>query len=572
MLKINKLLFVGVIVLGFSCSSNKLTRRNVEYQEEDFYEWFINATKYALNGNYEMALKAYGSCVKAFPDRAAPYYQISNIFLTVNKVDIAKNYARKAVELDDSNKWYLLQLASIYQYESNLDSLIYTYEKVIKITDNPEYKYNLSVFYAQNGDHKNSMKLIKELENDVIDSKEVILLKHRNYAELHMSDSALFQLEYLVKLFPGEFENYGVLAEYLSELKKFNYAKKVYDELLEIEPDNGLANISYGDFYLQQNKKDTALLLYSKGFRADDIRLEDKLGILLKYLYNPAGVESDSVFIETLIEVLKDKYNDKRVYSVSAEYFIKRQKYDKAVVDLEQAILNGANTYIVWEQYVMINNYLGNHTDVDSIYSEALSNFPDEVRIHLYSAFSLFNLKKYDEVLNVCDSGLRIEVKTTDDQVQLLNLKADVLREKEMYDLSDSIYEVILTVDNENLMVRNNYSYYLSLRDKNLERAEELSRLTVKKEPKNSTFLDTYGWILFKLERNKEAIKYIESAIKNGAYNNSEVLDHYGELMRKVNRCSEAVEAWNIAIEYDSLNTDTYLNRIEEANKNCNED
>ena len=66
-------------------------------------------------------------------------------------------------------------------------------------------------------------------------------------------------------------------------------------------------------------------------------------------------------------------------------------------------------------------------------------------------------------------------------------------------------------IDYENLLVRNNYSYYLSLRSKNLERARELSYYTIKVEPDNSTYLDTYGWILFKMGNSKDAIKYIEN-------------------------------------------------------------
>jgi len=126
---------------------------------------------------------------------------------------------------------------------------------------------------------------------------------------------------------------------------------------------------------------------------------------------------------------------------------------------------------------------------------------------------------------------------------------------------------LILAVDPQNLMIRNNYSYYLSLRKEKLDYALELSRLTIEMEPTNATYLDTYGWILFKTGEIKEAKKYIELAIRNGAYNNSEVLDHYGDIMLEIGNCLEAIEAWETIKEVD---TEYDINeKLESVKEDC---
>ena len=43
-----------------------------------------------------------------------------------------------------------------------------------------------------------------------------------------------------------------------------------------------------------------------------------------------------------------------------------------------------------------------------------------------------------------------------------------------------------------------------------------MSYRTVKAEPTNSTYLDTYAWILFEKGKFTEARIYIEQALKNG--------------------------------------------------------
>ena len=268
-------------------------------------------------------------------------------------------------------------------------------------------------------------------------------------------------------------------------------------------------------------------------------------------MYDGSSIATDSVFIPSLIDVLKEKYNDPRPYALAAEYYIKKQDYETASVALKDAVDNGAENYVIWEQFIMINNFLGNHDIVKEYYLRALELFSNEINLFIFSGYSLFTLEDYSAILNQEDVAMAITEVEKEQKVQYLNLLADTYRELDQIERSDSLFDEILVMDSENLLIRNNYGYYLAVRGEELDKAEELSSLTVKRDPKNPTFLDTYGWILFKQGNYKEALKYVELAIKNGAYNNAEVLDHYGDIMFALERCKEAKEAWNEAIKYD---------------------
>jgi tetratricopeptide (TPR) repeat protein len=555
----------------FSCKAKKLSTINIpQGSEEEYLATFTEATKYALLGNYKNAVGLYNLCIKKFPDKAGPYYQLSNIYYSYKDLNNAKNYGKKAVELDNDNLWYLLHLSNIYHFEKNIDSIIYIYEKVVKISDNPEYKYNLSVFYSQNGEMKKSMNIINELENEIPEAQEILRLKHMNYSAMKMQDSAIAQLEKLVKLFPSDIENYGLLAEYLSEINKFQYAKKIYLELLEFEPYNGLANFSYADFFSKQGKRDSALYYYQRGFEADDIGVDDKIGLIMNFMYDPVYIRTDTVFIGSLIEILKKKYPDKsQTYTISAEYNIKRLKYNEGLLDLENAIKKGNKSEIVWEQYIMLSGMLNKYEKVDSIYNRALKKFPGNMNICIYSSYALYELRKVDQLINLCDSVILNSNIKVDEKTQLMNFIADGYRWKKEFHKSDSVFDEILKIDKNNLIVRNNYAYYLALRNVKLDKALELSKFTVTKEPNNPTFLDTYGWILFVRGNIKDSFKYIEKAIKNGANRNPEVLDHYGDILLELNRCKDAVEAWNHAIKYSEKDIEIYRDKIYNAEKEC---
>ena len=117
-------------------------------------------------------------------------------------------------------------------------------------------------------------------------------------------------------------------------------------------------------------------------------------------------------------------------------------------------------------------------------------------------------------------------------------------------------YEEALKLNPQNLGVLNNYSYFLSLDDESLDRAEQMSSITVKAEPTNATYLDTYGWVLFRQGAYTMAMIYIENAVKYSEEEPSaEVLEHYGDILYKTGDKEKAVEQWKKAKKLGSDST-----------------
>jgi tetratricopeptide (TPR) repeat protein len=92
----------------------------------------------------------------------------------------------------------------------------------------------------------------------------------------------------------------------------------------------------------------------------------------------------------------------------------------------------------------------------------------------------------------------------------------------------------VIKNDPQNLMAKNNYSYFLALEGKELDKAKELSGETIIKEPENSTYLDTYGWILFTRGEYNDAKIYLEKAIKISKEQDAEILFHFAEVLKQL--------------------------------------
>jgi tetratricopeptide (TPR) repeat protein len=114
-------------------------------------------------------------------------------------------------------------------------------------------------------------------------------------------------------------------------------------------------------------------------------------------------------------------------------------------------------------------------------------------------------------------------------------------------------YDSALVLNENNIMVLNNYAYYLSEKGINLDKAELMSGKAVKEESNNPSYLDTYAWIYFKKGNYTLALLYIEQAMKNGGENSVAVLEHYGDILFKSGDKEKAVKMWRNAFALDEM-------------------
>jgi tetratricopeptide (TPR) repeat protein len=122
-----------------------------------------------------------------------------------------------------------------------------------------------------------------------------------------------------------------------------------------------------------------------------------------------------------------------------------------------------------------------------------------------------------------------------------------------MWQKSDSLYEVSIEKHPDNSLLLNNYSYSLSERGIQLEKALSMVKKALKSEPDNGAYLDTIGWIYYKMGDYKAAQDYIKKALQLRD-DNPEVIEHLGDVYYKMNLLDEARINWEKALELDPQN------------------
>ncbi|MDR1381409.1 MAG: tetratricopeptide repeat protein, partial [Tannerella sp.] len=162
-----------------------------------------------------------------------------------------------------------------------------------------------------------------------------------------------------------------------------------------------------------------------------------------------------------------------------------------------------------------------------------------------YLGIAYFQQKKYQQAIDTYYEGLPFIPKentglTSDFYGQI----GDACFRMNETDKAFEAYDEALKYNDKNIVVLNNYAYYLSLLKKDLTKAERMSALCIKMEPENATYIDTYAWVFFVRGNYPLAKMYIEQALSKDRTNSAELMDHYGDILYMSGDSEKAVQQW----------------------------
>jgi tetratricopeptide (TPR) repeat protein len=416
-----------------------------------------------------------------------------------------------------------------------------------------EVKFELSRLYSEAGKENKALKMLNEIERDNGISEPVSLLKEQIYLRQGKSDLAIAELLALIELAPEEVRYLGVLAELYTTLERKEDAKKTYRKIFEIEPNNGVAQLSMAEFYRLENNTVKQFEYLDNAFRNPSLPIDRKMGVIIDFLTNQDRFNENKTKIDTLLKILEETYTgDYRVRTAKADYFSKLERYEEALMEYDEVLKEQKGNYFIWEQAIFIENLMENNEGVYKRSTEALNFFNDKPLLYLFKGSAAMQLGKNEEAVQSLEKGLELADNNLPLTVQFYSMLAESWQNLDRHEKSDEYFEKALQIEPENVMILNNYGYYLSLREVKLEKAEKMSRITILAEPDNPTYLDTFAWILHKAGKNQMALEYIERAVQSGGDEDPDILEHCGDILYALDRKEEALKYWKKALAVGS--------------------
>ena len=564
---------LGIILLVVACKAPEKTSLNefaapLSASQKGEYNYALTeATKQKIFGNFKQAATLYQKCIEVNPRSDAAYFQLAGILLTAGNLDEAKALNMKAIQINPGNYWYKIQMGQIYLMHEDVDSAIMVYEEIVgKWPEKIETQYELARLYSEAGSSKKAIRLLNKIEKDNGLSEPVSLLKEQVYMLEGKPDLAEKEMLQLIELYPEEIRYLGILAELYTTTGEKEKALRVYTKIFEIEPENGGAQLSIAEFYRLSDDPVNQFVYLEKAMANNYLEIDRKIVVIIDLLTQEELYRKYKTEIFMLIKVLEDEYpGDYRVLTVKADYLTKAEKYAEAIDIYNTILKEHKGNYYIWEQSIVIENILGNSQAVYDKCNEALSYFSDRAVLYLLMGNAATQLGKNHESIKILEKGIEYARENIPLTVQFYSFMAEAWRNEKKYDRSDEYFEKAIEIEPENLMILNNYSYYLSLRGVKLKEAERMSYKTIVMEPENYTYLDTYGWIIFKSGKYEKAKEIIESAMKNGGDKDPDILEHYGDILNSIGMKKEARIYWIKAKECGST-SETLGKKLAELN------
>lgn len=567
-----------VLLLLTACAAGRQTRRTApgqteaavrtttrpvhrlpEEQRARLSYFYQEAFKHKQAERHSAAYELYRHCLEIDPEAPEALYETGIYLLYMRREDEAVKMLAKAAELEPDNIWFKEALASYYIDKRNVEQAIPVLEDLAVLSPKrTDVLSQLVTMYVNVGQYAEAVQALERIE--VLDGKseQVSIEKYRLYMEMKDEKKAFRELELLAEEFPNDL-SYRVLIgnQYLRQDKP-EKALAIFEEVRQQEPSNPTLQMAMLEYYDQMKDEEAYRLLRDSLLYGENTDIGVRAGLLRDLIHQKNGTAEGKAQVEEIFaRILQNKQKNVDMLALYAAYLTNEKASPDSIAGVMKRMLEVEpdNRAALFQ----LLQYYGSRKETGAladICRQGINYYPDQLMFYFYLGFACYQNDQLDEALEALESGTRQIDGTTDRAVvsDLYSMMGDMYYKKGREAEAFAAYDSCLVYKDDNVSCLNNYAYYLSLRQQDLDKAEEMSYRTIKAEPNNRTYLDTYAWILFIKQRYTEARLYIDKVLAPAAEGEEEeisgvLLEHAGDIYFKCGDKEAAIKYWRMAQE-----------------------
>lgn len=520
-------------------------------QRRKFDYFFLEAVRMKEKGDYDAAFELYRHCLDIYPESAATLYEISQFYMALGQEEKGVDALKRAVQSDERNFWYKQTLAAYYQQKRDLPKAVAVYEDMARqFPSRLEPLISLVDLYGQAKSYAEEIKALDRLEELDGKSEQISMEKFRCYLLMGNKDQAFSEIESLSKEYPYDMRYQNILGDVYLDNGKTQEAYDTYQRILKEVPDYAPTILSLAQYYKKTGNDSLYHAQIDTILVNDNVPSDTKMELMRNMIFVSEQTTRDSTEIVSLFRrILERPQQNADLAMLCVQYLITKKMDKEAVPVLDQILSIDPENKPARLQLLVYAIRDNNLDEVIRVATPALEYNPDAMEFYYYLGLAYYQKENMDKALEVFRKGVRQVDEKSDKGIvsDFYAILGDIYNTKDMKAEAYAAYDSSLVYNPDNIGTLNNYAYYLSVERKDLDKAEEMSYRTVKAEPENATYLDTYAWILFEKKRYTEARIYIEQAMKNGGDTSQVIVEHCGDVYYMLGEKEKALEYWKKA-------------------------
>ncbi|KAA6340001.1 Beta-barrel assembly-enhancing protease [termite gut metagenome] len=536
-------------------ASPAITVLSTEEQRKYDY-FFLEAIRLRIKEEYDKAFDLFKHCLTINPYASSVLYEIAQCYFLHQQNALGEEALTKAVTYAPDNYWYSQVLVNVYRQQNNRQQAVNLLESMTKrFPDKYEVLFELADMYNLSGEYDKVIDTLNRLEVKTEKTEQLSMEKFRIYLQMNNSSKAFKEIESLIEEYPMDMHYLTLLGDVYLQNKKEKEALETYQKVLSMEPDNYPALFSLANFYKQTGQRENYEELLDRLLYNTKVPGEMKADIMQHFFLEVAEAQRDTVKLITVFDrLLKQNSDDVQIPALYAQYLLSIGKEEQAMPVFETVLQYAPDNTAIRMILLRYAIQQENREQVIIICESGIEVSPQLPEYYYYLGFSYYQDDRLDDALKVYHKGLaNINGNEAKDVIsEFYSIMGDIYFQKKQQSDAYMAYDSALVYNPANIGALNNYAYYLSIERHELDKAEEMSYKTIKKEPQNYTYLDTYAWILFEKGNYTEARIYIDDAVKNGGENSDVVIEHCGDIYYMNGNQEDALIYWFRAKEMGS--------------------
>ncbi|NLV53231.1 MAG: tetratricopeptide repeat protein [Bacteroidales bacterium] len=520
----------------------------VNAQSPKFDYIFQEAMRQKLANHHDVAIDLLDYCRQLNPESGVVLYELSELYRYAKNDTLAIQSLQEACRLYPDNYWYKDRLVTYYlSNRREAEALQAVEEMSLRFPEKSGVLMLLLQLYEQKSDFANMVKVLDKIEVKEGKSEQLSMEKFRLFLQMKDEKRAFEEMRNLANEFPNDLRYQVVIGDLYLDADKREEALKQFKMVEAKDSSNVALLMSMANYYHMTGDTDRYQQYMTKMLTNENVDDATRVRMMTVLVHENLNSGADSTQLLTLFDkVLKQPQTTTDFLELRVRYMVTKKMEANAVKPYLREILKvDPENNMARQQLLAYAIEENDTTGIVDICKPAVDYHSSDPVFYYYLGVSYFQQEEKQKAVEVFRKGLT-HVEESDHanklqlRVNMYALMGDIYHGLGRDEEAFQAYDSCLVYKQDDAMVLNNYAYYLSLRKKDLDRAEQMSKRANELEPDNSIYLDTYAWVLFQQKRYAEAKvqmdRVLELMERDGEELDGDVREHVKQINKKVKK------------------------------------